>query len=185
MKAKLFKKDNDYCLYNESGETIAASWANVTGKKLSQSNCDEIFGAIDVEKLADDSSQEFLIKPIESPIFTFGYEEGFEKAMELNKDKVFTLEDMKNAIRMARRMNSSEGEFDIDALKPYSVEDFYKNSVNKYSDYEIMQSLQQPTEIEVEVVMETISDGLDEMAQPQYAKVPKLDSEGCLILKKI
>jgi hypothetical protein len=47
-----------------------------------------------------------------------------------------------------------------------------------------VQSLQQPTEIEVEIVTETINDGLDEMAQPQYAKVPKLDSEGQLILKK-
>jgi hypothetical protein len=167
MKAKLFKKDNDYCLYNELGETIAASWANVTGKKLSQSNCDEIFGAIDVEKLADDSSQEFLIKPIESPIFTFGYEEGFEKAMELNKDKVFTLEDMKKGIDMCiELMNNKGSEF-------------------RTHKQTIIQSLQQPTEIEVEVVMETISDGLDEMAQPQYAKVPKLDSEGCLILRKL
>jgi hypothetical protein len=164
---KLVKRENDYCLYNESGETIAASWANVTGKKLSQSNCDEIFGAIDVEKLADDSSQEFLIKPIESPIFTFGYEEGFEKAMELNKDKVFTLEDMKKGIDMCiELMNNKGSEF-------------------RTHKQTIIQFLQQPTEIEVEVMMETISDGLDEMAQPQYAKVPKLDSNGNLILRKL
>jgi len=155
MKAKLFKKDNDYCLYNELGETIAASWANVTGKKLSQSNCDEIFGAIDVEKLADDSSQEFLIKPIESPIFTFGYEEGFEKAMELNKDKVFTLEDMKKGIDMCiELMNNKGSEF-------------------RTHKQTIIQSLQQPTEIEVEIVTET------------REWIKKLDSNGCLILRKL
>ncbi len=39
------------------------------------------------------------------------------------------------------------------------------------------------TEIEVEIEMETTSEGLDEMAQPQYDKVPKLDENRCLILK--
>ncbi len=164
---KLVKRENDYCLYNESEETIAASWANVTGKKLSKQNCDEIFGAIDVEKLADDSSQEFLIKPIESPIFTFGYEEGFEKAMELNKDKVFTLEDMKKGIDMCiELMNNKGSEF-------------------RTHKQTIIQSLQQPTEIEVEIEMEDIiqlkkrAGGLTNMGKP------KLDSNGNLILRKL
>jgi hypothetical protein len=39
------------------------------------------------------------------------------------------------------------------------------------------------TEIEVEIEMETTSEGLDEITQPQYAKVPKLDENRCLILK--
>jgi hypothetical protein len=171
MKAKLFKKDNDYCLDNELGETIAASWANVTGKKLSQSNCDEIFGVVDVEKLAYDSSQEYLIKPIESPIFTFGYEEGFEKAMELNKDKVFTLEDMKKGIDMCiELMNNKGSEF-------------------RTHKQTIIQSLQQPTEIEVEIVTEPMN--IDEIREQSKGFLnantnkPKLDSNGNLILKKI
>jgi hypothetical protein len=43
----------------------------------------------------------------------------------------------------------------------------------------------QPTEIEVEIEMELISDGIDENCHTQYVKVPKLDVYGCLILKKL
>jgi hypothetical protein len=77
---KLVKRENDYCLYNELGETIAASWANVTGKKLLQSNCDEIFGVVDVEKLAkevlpnDDTTSRLSQQK--------GFVIGFNKAME-------------------------------------------------------------------------------------------------------
>ena len=39
------------------------------------------------------------------------------------------------------------------------------------------------TEWDVEIEMEKVSDGLDEMAQHQYSKQPKLDADGCLILK--
>jgi hypothetical protein len=191
MKAKLIKNyyGYGYFLADETRSAIATS----DNGKLSKENCDEIFGVVDVEKLAYDHSWTVQSVP-EYGTTMAAYKAGFNKAMELQKDKLFTVGDMKNAIRMARRMNSSEGEFDIDALKPYSVEDFYKNSVNKYSDYEIMQSLQQPTEIEVMIVMENSRTGKiiksesdlewDEDGLCDRA-VPKLDSEGCLILKKI
>jgi hypothetical protein len=45
-----------------------------------------------------------------------------------------------------------------------------------------IQSLQQPTEIEVEIVMEGFF-GIGDKYTPNLK--PKLDSEGCLILKKI
>ena len=125
MKAKLNKVDNGYVLLVDN---IMYATDN---DKLSKQNCDEIFGVVDVEKLAYDSSQEYLIKPIESPIFTFGYEQGFNKAMELNKDKVFSKEDM------AYIMN-------IMSIHDISFED----AIIKF------QLLQQPTEIEVEIEME-------------------------------
>jgi hypothetical protein len=37
---------------------------------------------------------------------------------------------------------------------------------------------------ETEKVEEQVYDGLDEMAQPQYVKQPKLDEKGQLILKR-
>jgi hypothetical protein len=46
------------------------------------------------------------------------------------------------------------------------------------------QSSEKLTEIEVEIDMDIVSDGLDEMAQPQYAKILKVDENNCLILKK-
>jgi hypothetical protein len=131
MKAKLIKRDNDYCLYNESEDIIAASWANVTGKKLSKQNCDEIFGVIDVEKLAEK----------EYPTFN----------LELNLTTSF------NTLAQA----------------PF-IKGFNK-AIELY----------QPTEIEVAIEMERIPDGLDESCHIQYSKVPKLDENGYLILKKL
>jgi hypothetical protein len=119
--------------------------------KLSKQNCDSIFGVVDVDKLA----KEYV--KISSVEFD-AYKAGFNKAMELNKDKVFTLEDMRNAMNWV--------------MTQYY--EFYEQPTTARQEY-YLESLQQPTEIEVEFVM----DILNEHDQP------KLDSEGCLILKKI
>jgi hypothetical protein len=168
---KLVKRENDYCLYNESGETIASSWANVTGKKLSIQNCDEIFGIIDVEKLAYDSSQEYLIKPIESPIFTFGYEQGFNKAIELNKEKLFTLEDIELAMKtmMGQEVFYGKTHEETQQMRFKYITSYLK----------VLQM--KPTEIEVEILCLHTGD-------PEYTTntgLPKLDSNGCLILIKL
>jgi hypothetical protein len=160
---KLVKRENDYCLYNESEETIAASWANVTGKKLSQSNCDEIFGVIDVEKLANE-----LLFTVgnEGIIDSRAYIKGFNKAIELNKDKVFTEKDIKKAIHFG-----------------VSNREYLLNGTKKVS--ELFESLQQPTEIEVEIEMVDYGLGNDKNGRPVFDKRPILDSNGCLILRKL
>ena len=95
-----------------------------------------------------------------------GYLEGFNKAIELNKDKQFTLEDMKKAISFGQGMDLWKEEEQIDKF---------------------IQSLQQPTEIEVEI--ETESMNIDEIREQGKGflhgntKKPKLDENGCLILK--
>ncbi len=180
MKAKLIKRDDSYWLHNEAGETIATSWGVVAGKKLSKQNCDELFGVFDVEKLAIEEAtklaeckwlekhkQIYLGLVNEDARFIM---HGFNKAMELNKDKVFTLEDMRRAIVMSATS-------DIDFL-PDRCDD-------------IIQSLQRPTEIEVEIEMEDtkevdnhIWDGSND-GELIWKKQPKLDSDGNLILKKI
>jgi hypothetical protein len=172
MKAKLIKKDDIFYLYVDESWAIASTDSRDNrDKKLSKQNCDELFGVVDVEKLA---TQHLIDKNCASLHTSWQgynentYKEGFNKAMELNKDKVFTLEDMLKAIQFG------EDNTDIESFDDMPEED----------KLQFIQSLQQPTEIEVEIVTETINDGLDEMAQPQYAKVPKLDSEGQLILKK-
>jgi hypothetical protein len=125
---KLVKRENDYCLYNESEETIAASWANVTGKKLSKQNCDEIFGVVDVEELTEEEclDETYWVKRF--------YKKGFNKAMELY----------------------------------------------------------QPTEIDVEIEMENKEyilnqngEGFEDQSYRTWEKVPKLDSNGNLILRKL
>lgn len=158
MTAKLVKDSNGYWL--DSNDEVIKDF--LQEGKLSKENCDEIFGVVDVERLAYDSSQEFLIEPIESPIFTFGYEQGFDKAIELN-DKLFTVEDMKKAYMDGVSNGHNFGYPAIDHADKY------------------VQSLQQLTEIEVEVVMSEIV--TDDFVGMQG--IPKLDTNRCLILRKI
>ena len=165
MKAKLIKDHQEYMLINDERFVIATTDASIleaTDKmKLSKQNCDEIFGVVDVEEIAD--------------IHTFGqrnhewkaYIAGFNKAMELNKDKVFTLEDIKKAYIQGKHGGKTQAYVEFD-------------------DY--IQSLQQPDEIEVEIEMQCLDptcDGINIKGICIPGDKPKLDSEGCLILKKI
>jgi len=173
MKAKLIKHKFGYNLVDTNGEFIATSkdeYSNGINLKywLSKENCDEIFGVVDVEKLAFYEFPNGNINgetSIEQKIRQSAFKVGFKKAMELNKDKVFTNQDM-----------IVFGLFCINNIDCFTsvADELFPN----------FQSLQ-PTEIEVAVEMERIPDGLDESCHIQYAKVPKLDSEGNLILKKL
>jgi hypothetical protein len=149
MKAKFIKHilvkadEGKYFLFKEDETGFRLQVCN----KLSKQNCDEIFGVTDVEKLTNEeipasSHTNYYVQRMR-------FIQGFNKAMELNKDKVFTLEDIKKAIVWAHD-KSTEGVY----LSRLPVDEF-------------IQSLQQPTEIEVTFNPE------------------EKDSEGCLILKKI
>jgi hypothetical protein len=75
--------------------------------------------------------------------------------MELNKDKLFTLSDISYAIAFSGKMKPSQ---------------IVKNL------------LEQPTEIDVEVVMDKIP---ADLAPGGWDVFPKLDSQGCIILKRV
>lgn len=181
MKAKLIKQNGigiqtidgaDYYLILD-GKTyhtnpLTSDLSN--GGKLSKQNCDEIFGVVDVEKLAnyeypegDDWS------PEESLVRKLAFLNGVNKAMELNKDKLFTVEDMEKVI-----------------LNAIEFTDFQKDQVRKGNYYhialDIIQSLQQPTEIDVEIEMVFLG---FEMESGLKMEEPKLDSNGNLILRKL
>jgi hypothetical protein len=182
MKAKLIKQGNEYFLrslikdipssinvYHKISETEREFGFGKHSGKLSKQNCDEIFGVVDIEKLAEDSyikhykknnlSLDELIQ--RSCGFIVGFKNGFNKAIELNKDKVFSLGQLKTAMDMARVI----------------IDDKYA-----HSGEEIFQSLQVPLEIEVEVEMDRIP---ADLAPGGWDVFPKLDSQGCLILKKV
>ena len=160
MKAKLYKVLDQYHLY-DGDKAIATT---IVGNpmllpNLSLKNCDEIFGVVDIEKLAQMDIHN--VKPINPHPHSYfsGFIRGFNKAMKLNKDKVFTRENMIWA-RDSGYTNFMTEEMFFDKLDMHN---------------------QQPTEIEVEIVMESIGIGDKYTPDPK----PKLDSEGCLILKKI
>jgi len=152
MKAVLNKVDNGYVLLVNN---IMYATDN---DKLSKQNCDLLFGIIDVEKLAEEEypkTSSWRLEEEFDPIRK-GFIEGFNKAIELNKDKVFTFEDMRKA--------------------------YVEGYLDEHSFEVVIQYLQQPKQIKVEIEME---DKIALDGQTIIGKEPKLDSEGCLILTKI
>ncbi len=184
MKAKLIKYNEGYSLYDKDG-TIATLNGRYVKHKLSRQNCDEIFGIIDVEKLAEESYQKHRIDDKNYSIneqiqrsggFSIGFEEGFNKAMELNR---FTLE---QAVEMAKILVSNP--FEKSGKTAQELVDTY------------VKSIQHQTEIDVMIVMAYVGEcnGNDDNGCFQdssghdcgcFNRQPKLDSQGNLILKKL
>ncbi len=158
---ELVKRQDRYDLYGTDGSKIASSAKNPFGK-LSKQNCDEIFGVVNVDDLGQKhyevhikrghTQEDSLQRKIDFII-------GFSKAMELQKDKLFTEKDVRDAYY--------HGEQDS----------YMKGGLTKQKEDEYIQSLQ-PTEIEVEIEMDICGDKV--YAVPE----PKLDKNGCLILTK-
>jgi hypothetical protein len=177
VKMKLIKTVTDnYILadttkeFHGEGYLLGATTVS-DAPKLSKQNCDEIFGVVDVEKLAREWHKQQNFNSLSDNIISVGYlnmfKDGFNKAMELNKDKVFSKGDM------AYIMN-------IMSIHDISFED----AIIKF------QLLQQPTEIEVEIEMECkigcdnfIFNGDKSICCGN--KIKKLDSNGNLILRKL
>jgi hypothetical protein len=197
MKAKLIKHKFGYNLVDTNDEFIATSkdeYSNGINLKywLSKQNCDEIFGVVDVEKLAESEfensgwTQSYPEHMKED--FIEIYNGGFEKAMELNKEKLFTLEDVRNAIELAQGGSMQE------VHNGYGISTELTFVLDNLSTDEIIQSIQQPKEIDVEVV--TLIDYFDSsnklyLSTDEAAKyctdtgIPYTDSEGNLILIKL
>jgi hypothetical protein len=172
MKAKLIKHilvkadEGKYFLFKEDENEFRTQLFH----KLSKQNCDEIFGVVDVEKYISEDSFDKII-------YSNSYKQGFNKAMELNKDKVFTLEDMRKAIDKAKQGSVKE------THNGYGRPTEPRFVLDDLSYEEIIQSLQQPTEIEVISVMEEVQE-IYRDGTVKWERCPKLDSSGNLILKK-
>jgi hypothetical protein len=189
MNAILIKKaEGWYNLYQDK-IGIGSTYPELQGYKLSKQNCDEIFGVTDVEKLAE---ERFLgSDDITNYNLRFGFKEGFQKAMELNKGKRFTSRYMLSAY-----IQGTNDGAQYESLMDYDSEDFDEaHEFAKEAEREFIQSLQQPTEIEVEVEMERVVDETRVVGAVKgvkgsgdkittYKSVPKLDAEGCIMLKK-
>jgi hypothetical protein len=99
MRGKLIKTKNQYILsvndedlhkFESAIDTDEYGWViadeyGVDILKLSKQNCDEIFGVVDVEKLAEDFAKNYSIYPTAQDDTEYGFKNGFNKAMELYK----------------------------------------------------------------------------------------------------
>jgi hypothetical protein len=189
---KLIKKESNYYLSIEENESnsrnfIASTDGMYVEHKLSKENCDELFGVVDVDNLAEENTEEFIevfdYNDGRGNICRFNnshqvqesYIKGFNKAMELTKDKLFTVEDIMKAFEAGYETLESE--------KTY----------NEHYDI-LIQSLQQPKEIEVEIKMicphpsDTYRCGLefgcDEDGCNNPIQIPFTDSNGCIFIRK-
>jgi len=168
---ELVKRQDRYDLYGDDGSKIASSAPNPFGK-LSKENCDEIFGVVDVDRFSHEHCDRLYHEgDINWERYRIHFKEGFSKAMELNKDKLFTVEDMRQAY--------DDGMNNIDAdgcVIDDPDEDFI----------DTLKCIQQPTEIEVEAEMEEPHQ-YEMCSNPKdhsSCLTPKLDKNNCLILKK-
>ncbi len=183
-KITLVKQEGRYVLYGEDGAKIASSAPNPFGK-LSKQNCDELFGIVDVEKWAKehvDVDPDLEIGTSEYHNAQVDFKAGFNKKAELDKDKLFTAEDVKKGMRFAKDFINWEIK-DEEMIAKYGFSCSKLNPNN--SEDAFIQSLRQPTEIEVQIVMETCSMNTLDLDCDEIVERVKLDANGCLILRKL
>ena len=168
---KLRKLNNGYySLYDTDGDIVASNNPNTPcSKRLSKENCDEIFGVVDVVDVIYKQAKngfDGIIDP-----FTEAFAKAcIDKSMELNKDKLFTVEDLYRAFLINSAGNNT------------TLRNFFEQTV--------LPMFEQPKEIEVEIVVH-----VDLAATPTDSRhpdaylgtdtgIPFLDENGCLILTK-
>ena len=168
----LKKMGNEYKLYAKDDSCVATTKES-PHKRLSKQNCDEIF----CNKPAIQNPLNEYIKARHTQEECIGFIDGFNKAMELNKDKLFTVEDIQNIL-----------ESDEDLI--YLTADEQGNVKFILDEEVLINSLQQPKEIEVEIVthVDLAATPVDSRHPDAYlgtdTGIPFLDENGCLILKK-
>ncbi len=182
MKGKLTKITNIYTLLDKNDRMIASDDLDMQKDyqigKLSKENCDEIFGVYSPSELSK------VLTEGERGAFEFGY----CLAREHNKDKVFTLEDVESAMRCMISQEIFYGETHEE------TQQMRQTYIKSYIDF----LAKEPTEIEVEIEMEKYGycEGCrkagmwhcahaDTCGYAETRERQNLDSEGCLILKKI
>lgn len=171
MKAKLIKTEVNYILENDKGVVIASTSLNKEGLSLSIKNCQAIERGYDLDELANEYVKNhdiYFNNQIEKTHARIAFIEGLQKALEILGDKKFSEEDLRTA-------------YGVGYLMKINPSDEYHETLNG-----LVQLLQQ-TEWEVIVEMEPyhdggfINDGKTHSFEPTWR--PKLDADGCLILK--
>ena len=176
MKGKLIKTDVNYILEDDKGVVIASTSLKKEGLSLSLKNCQAIERGYDLDELA---KIEYPICEVwndeEALIRELAFKKGFKKALELLGDKKFSEEDIKKVVEISRQGSLQK------THNGYGVSTGSVFVLDKLSANDIIKSLQQ-TEWDVEI--ETVP-ALSNNGNVYYGEIPKLDVDGCLILKRI
>ena len=203
MKGKLIKEiDNSFVLLMENTNDLSGILASTnktnpeyTMGKLSLKNCQAIERGYDLDAI----KKEFIENQLQGldsedceKYIDFAEEdanifiEGFQKALELMGDKKFSDGDIKKVIEISRQGSLQENH------NGYGVSTGSIFVLDNLSVNEIIQSLQQ-TEWDVEVCTLNDCNGDYNLCYSRHfdckictnTGIPKLDANGCLILKRI
>ena len=171
MKDKLVKTGNDYILYSKDNSVLGITSGTMEGRMLSLKNCQTIENGYDLDEVVEDIVKTIVPNDRGEDIW-YGTSMAvgklcFKTALEILGDKKFSEEDIRNA--MERVWYWHEDNQDKDCPTLYEL-------IPKH-----IQSLQQ-TEWDVEIVMDRVS---ADRAPNGWDEFPKLDEDGCLILKRI
>lgn len=160
MKAKLIKTTK-----NELGYTLLVNMENILNKdlltKLSLKNCQAIELGYDLDELSSLSSKSLLtdVSIREKFNYIVGYQMGFQKAIEILGDKKYTEDNM---MQMAGYMSGIYKIPNVDGRE--EAKEYLKTFEVKEWDVEIEMCVSE-NYVETDIL--------------------KLDSEGCLILKRL
>lgn len=172
MKAKLIKENNFYKLIQNNTILVKISTnesinIHYSFGKLSLKNCQLVERDYDLENMADfygakaKGSLDFKLGANK------GFEDGFQKALEILSDNKYSEENIEEAFAFGQ-LNQLHNQKYFSGSKAY------------------IQSLQQT---EWNVIIKTTCDGMvTGLCMPEVCDcniIPKLDADGCLILKRI
>jgi hypothetical protein len=185
MKAKLVKKQEGWYNLYQNDIGIGSTHSELQGHKLSLENCQAIERGYDLNeemsKLVDKKAEQN--NTIDLNAYGQGCLDAFQKALELMGDKKFSEYEMIDCWETAHQA----GRFEEKGIA----------QKNWQTSKEYIQSLQQ-TEWDVEVQTEELLSGqcncechsigsnvihFMPCCNPKMLEVPKLDVDGCLILK--
>ena len=171
MTEKLVKTGNDYILYSKDKTVLGITTGTMEGRMLSLKNCQAIDNGYDLDEVVEDIVKTIVPNDRGEDIW-YGTSMAvgklcFKTALEILGDKKFSEEDIRNA--MERVWYWHEDNQDKDCPTLYEL-------IPKH-----IQSIQQ-TEWDVEIVMDRVS---ADRAPNGWDEFPKLDEDGCLILRRI
>lgn len=158
MGVKLIKTiDEQGVMYSLSGKDLPENYV------LSLKNCQDIERGYDLDELAMESSKsQYLFS--DCACYETAFIRGFQKALELNNTKHYTLEDMINCWNKALTFQNHK------ELFGYHIQSLRQNKW----DVEI-----------VEECLDKNCDGINRKGECITTGKPKHDTDGCLILKRV
>ena len=172
---ELVKRKDHWALYNEDGHKIAST-LDGCNSKLSVKNCESIANGYDLYELAEKEAKkihdwnkhkysEFFYNKLvrkDAELIKIG----FQKALEILGDKKFSINDMEKLMFATLEFTDTQEEGE--------TYPFFKS---------FLQSLQQ-TEWDVVIVTKPYTE-VGEGFNLESKREPKLDKDGCLMLKRL